>query len=234
MKEQDSKDVNGMPDEAAKRSVTYKESRRPPGEDQLGEAGIQYAYRQREQGGYTLEDYYALPDEQRVELIDGVFYDMAAPYTTHQIASFEICVQLSNYIKSRKGSCRVMAAPTDVQLDCDNRTMLQPDVLVVCDRDKIRERCVYGAPDFVIEILSDATARKDMTVKLWKYLGAGVREYWIVDLRQEKVIVHDHTGESIRTSVYGMDQPVPVQIFEGKCRIRFEEICEEVREIRTK
>lgn len=58
LKEQDSKDVNGMPDEAAKRSVIYEKSRRPPGEDQLGEAGIQYAYRQREQGEYTLEDCY--------------------------------------------------------------------------------------------------------------------------------------------------------------------------------
>jgi len=234
LKEKESKNVKSTPDEADKRAFTYEESRRPSGEDQLGEAGIQYAYRQREQGEYTLEDYYALPDERRVELIDGFFYDMAAPYTTHQIASFEICAQLSNFIKNQKGSCRAMAAPTDVQLDCDNRTMLQPDVLVVCDRDKIRERCVYGAPDFVIEILSDATARKDMTTKLWKYLDAGVREYWIVDLRQEKVIVHDHTGESIRTSIYGMDQPVPVQIFEGKCRIRFEEICEEVRAIREK
>ncbi len=83
----------------------------------------------------------------------------------------------------------------------------------------------------MIEILSDSTARKDMTVKLWKYLHAGVREYWIVDLQGEKVIVYDRTGEECRTVLYGMDQPVPVQIFDGKCQIHFDEICEEVRTI---
>lgn len=121
---------------------------------------------------------------------------------------------------------------------------------------KIRKRCVYGAPDFVIEVLSDSTARKDRTVKLRKYLNAGVREYWLVDLEQEKVIVYDATDEigagvnetgansadgnrldgnrtdmSYRTFIYGMDQPVPVQIFGGKCRIYFDEICEAVRPI---
>ncbi|MCD8075937.1 MAG: Uma2 family endonuclease [Lachnospiraceae bacterium] len=70
-----------------------------------------------------------------------------------------------------------------------------------------------------------------MGLLTWKYLDAGVREYWIVDLQQEKVIVHDRTGGDCRTSIYGMDQPVPVQIFEGKCLIRFEEICEEVRAV---
>ncbi len=220
--------------------------------DVLGEAALQYAIHSYErQGEYTLEDYYALPDEQRVELIDGVFYDMAAPYTTHQIAGFEICLQLGSYIKSQKGMCRAMYAPVDVQLDCDDKTMLQPDVLVVCDRDKIHKRCVYGAPDFVIEVLSDSTARKDRTVKLRKYLNAGVREYWLVDLEQEKVIVYDATDEigagvneigansadrnrtdmSYRTFIYGMDQPVPVRIFGGKCHIYFDEICEAVRPI---
>ncbi|MCD8104603.1 MAG: Uma2 family endonuclease [Lachnospiraceae bacterium] len=215
-------------------AFTYEEKEDGSGRDLLGEAGAQYAYRYHRQGEYTLEDYYALPDEQRVELIDGVLYDMAAPSSPHQIASAELFMQLASYIKSQKGSCRALYAPLDVQLDCDDRTMLQPDVLVVCDKDKIRKRCVYGAPDFVIEILSDSTARKDMSVKLGKYLNAGVREYWIVDLQQEKVIVHDRTKDDCdgcHTSLYGMDQPVPVQIFDGKCQIYFDEICEAVRPI---
>ncbi|MCD8105124.1 MAG: Uma2 family endonuclease [Lachnospiraceae bacterium] len=200
-----------------------------PGGDRVCETQASYGRRQRRQGEYTLEDYYALPDDQRVELIDGVFYDMAAPYTTHQIGCADIFMQLAGFIRSQKGTCRPLISPVDVQLDCDDRTMVQPDVLVVCDRDKIKKRCVYGAPDLVIEILSDSTARKDTTVKLKKYLRAGVREYWIVDLQQEVVVVHDMSGENCRTSIYGMNQPIPVRIFEGKCQIRFDEICEEVR-----
>ncbi|MCC8046866.1 MAG: Uma2 family endonuclease [Clostridiales bacterium] len=186
---------------------------------------------QKKQGEFTLEDYYALPDEQRVELIDGVIYDMVAPYTTHQIAIPEIWRQLADFIKKQGGSCKPMVLPVDVQLDCDDRTMVQPDVLLVCDRDKIKKRCVYGAPDFIVEILSESTALKDSTVKLKKYFRAGVREYWIVNLLQEVVIVHDMTGGDCRTTVSGMDQPIPVRIFDGKCQIRFDEICEEVRPI---
>ncbi|MCD8337806.1 MAG: Uma2 family endonuclease [Lachnospiraceae bacterium] len=232
MKKQETQENQELRRETEKKGFTYEQPEDAAGKDMVCEAAAQYAYKR--QGEYTLEDYYALPDERRVELIDGIFYDMASPYTTHQIASAEIWRQLAEFIRGKGGSCRALFAPVDVQLDCDDKTMVQPDILVLCDREKLIKRCIYGAPDFVIEILSDSTARKDMTVKLWKYLGAGVREYWIVDLQQEKVIVHDKTGGDCRTSIYGMDQPVPVQIFEGKCQIRFEEICEEVRAIRAK
>ena len=77
--------------------------------------------------------------------------------------------------------------PVDVQLDCDNRTMLQPDVFVTCNKDKLKKRNVYGAPDFVVEILSPSTRRKDMTIKKEKYKKAGVREYWMVDIDNEKI-----------------------------------------------
>ncbi|MCD7956067.1 MAG: Uma2 family endonuclease [Lachnospiraceae bacterium] len=186
---------------------------------------------QKKQGEFTLEDYYALPDEQRVELIDGVFYDMVTPYTTHQIAVAEIGRQLADFIRDQGGSCRPLVSPVDVQLDCDDRTMVQPDVLVICDRDKIKKHCVFGAPDFIAEILSDFTAYKDTVLKLMKYNRAGVQEYWVVDLENEVVVVYDMTGGECYTSAYGMDQPIPVRIFDGKCQIHFEEICEEVRSI---
>lgn len=229
MKEKETRENQELLTKTGKMAITYEQPEGMAGMDLVREAATQFGY--RHQGKYTLEDYYLLPEDQRTELIDGVFYDMSAPYTTHQIASAEIWRQLAEYIREKGGSCRAMIAPVDVQLDCDDRTMVEPDVLVLCDKEKLNKRCIYGAPDFVIEVLSDSTARKDMTVKLWKYLGAGVREYWIVDLQQEKVIVHDRIGGDCRTSIYGMDQPVPVRIFEGKCLIRFEEICEEVRAV---
>ena len=69
--------------------------------------------------------------------------------------------------------------------------MVQPDVVIVCDRDKIEDRCIYGAPDFVIEVLSKSTRKKDTVIKLNKYMNAGVREYWMIDSAQKKVIVYD-------------------------------------------
>ncbi|MCD8398491.1 MAG: Uma2 family endonuclease [Lachnospiraceae bacterium] len=229
MKEKETQDDQELLTKNRKTAFTYEQSESTADIDMVREAATQFGYKR--QGEYTLEDYYMFPDDQRMELIDGVFYDMSAPYTTHQIASAEIWRQLAEFIREEGGSCRAMIAPVDVQLDCDDRTMVEPDVLVLCDKEKLNKRCIYGAPDFVIEVLSDSIARKDTTIKLWKYLGAGVREYWIVDLQQERVIVHDKTGRDCRTSIYGMNQPVPVQIFGGKCLIRFEEICEEVRAI---
>ena len=95
------------------------------------------SYQAGRNGSYTLDDYYALPDEQRVELIDGYFYDMSAPTFHHQSIGGEIYRQIANYILERKGSCRPFIAPVDVQLDCDNKTMVQPDVGIICDTSKI-------------------------------------------------------------------------------------------------
>ena len=115
----------------------------------------------------------------------------------------------------------------DVQLDCDDKTMVQPDVMVVCDRDKIINRCLYGAPDFVVEILSPSTSKKDSTIKLKKYKDAGVREYWMVDPDKKKVVVYDWNKSDIPV-VYGFDAKVPVGIFDGECEIDFAEIYEEI------
>lgn len=182
----------------------------------------------RQQGDYTLEDYYALPEEQRVELIDGNFFVMEAPDLLHQMLGGEIFQRLSDYIKSGGGMCIAAYAPLDVQLDCDNRTMVQPDVLVVCDRKKIvRRGVIFGAPDLVAEILSPSTRRKDMYLKLKKYDEAGVREYWLVDPDRKRVVVYDlENGEC--PAVYSFEDTVPVGIFGGECTVNFSEIYEYV------
>lgn len=186
------------------------------------------SYQVRKQGEFTLEDYYGLPDERRVELIDGVFYDMSSPSSVHQMISAEICRLMKAYIDKEKGICIPLAAPIDVQLDCDDRTMVQPDVLVVCDRDKIIRRCIYGAPDFIAEILSLSSRRKDMTVKLKKYSESGVREYWIVDPDKKKVVVYDLENDEL-PAVYGFEAKIPVRIFGGECEIDFAGIYEYIR-----
>ena len=92
------------------------------------------------QGEYTLDDYYALPDEKRVELIDGVFYDMASPSGVHQELIGLLYLIFAGYVRGKQGSCKVFLSPFDVQLDRDNRTMVEPDLLVICNREKIRMR----------------------------------------------------------------------------------------------
>ena len=191
--------------------------------DRIGE-GVT-AYQVKKQGEYTLDDYYALPNERRVALIDGVIYDMSSPTSAHQILCTSVWRELMDYIEKKKGKCIPMVSPLDVQLDCDDKTMVQPDVLVVCDRDKIIRRCIYGAPDLVVEILSPSTRKKDMFVKLGKYMDAGVREYWMIDPDQKKVIVYDLEHEEL-PALYGFDAKVPVGIFDGECEVDFHEIYE--------
>lgn len=185
------------------------------------------AYGEKKQGEYTVEDYFALPDERRVELIDGVIYDMASPNLIHQTISGEIFARIRAYIRKKKGICIPGVAPWDVQLDCDNKTIVQPDVYVVCDKSKIVDGRLFGAPDFIAEVLSPSTAKKDTGIKASKYAAAGVREYWIVDARRERVIVYILNEEGYYDiSLYTFEDKVPVFIFENECIIDFKEMKE--------
>jgi len=185
-------------------------------------------YAGKKQGEYTLEDYYALPGEQRVELIDGVFYDMTAPTLLHQLLSKEICRALDDYIRQKKGTCMTFMAPADVQLDCDNRTMVQPDVFMLCDLSKMKLNKVYGAPDFIVEVLSKSTKKKDMYLKLGKYVSAEVKEYWLVDPEKRTVLVYDFEHDEY-PKIYGFDSAVPVGIFDGDCEIDFRVVYERAK-----
>jgi len=180
--------------------------------------------------GHNLEDYYALPDDVRVEMIDGVFFYMDAPTSIHQIISFQVAHMFENFIEENEGDCVPYVAPCDVQLDCDDKTMVEPDMFVLCDRKKNKTRCIYGAPEFVLEVLSKSTSRKDRTLKHFKYANAGVREYWIVDPFKEQVIVYlfesgqneEDYDEEIH--IYTFNDKIPVEIYKGKLEIDFNRI----------
>lgn len=186
-------------------------------------------YQADRNGSYTLDDYYALPEDQRVELIDGYFYEMLAPTFGHQTIGGEIYRQIANYIMDKGGSCRPFIAPVDVQLDCDERTMVQPDVGIVCDPSKIKRFGIYGAPDFLVEVISPSTKKKDYTKKLAKYMEAGVREYWILDPYQKRLLVYFFEGD-VFPAIYGFDQPVPVGIYNGDLVIDFSNIAKWIEE----
>jgi Uma2 family endonuclease len=111
--------------------------------------------------------------------------------------------------------------------------MVQPDVMVICDRNKIKGFGIYGAPDFVLEVLSPSTRRKDMTIKLQKYLEAGVREYWIIDPYKKILITYDFTDEEFVPCVYPLTGSVPVAISEGNLAINLEPVAESIRELES-
>lgn len=186
-------------------------------------AVFSYGSPQRKQGDYTVADYLAIPDEIRVELIDGVIYDMAVPTFDHQKIAGEIHRQIANYILENNGQCEAGISPIDVQLDCDDKTMVQPDVLILCDSEKIQKGRVFGAPDFVLEVISPSTKRKDYYKKLEKYENAGVREYWILDPYKRQLYVYFFERD-IYAQMYDLTQPVPIHIYEGKLQISFEHI----------
>ena len=182
-------------------------------------------YGAKKQGMFTIEDYYALSKDERLELIDGVIYDMSSPTAMHQVITGIIFNKVANYIAKKKGKCIPIISPIDVQLDCDDKTIVQPDVIIVCDRDKIKKGVVYGAPDFAVEVLSPSTRKKDKTLKLHKYLTAGVREYWIIDPKKKTVVVYaQDEEEDYDVFLYGFEHEVPVRIFGEECKINFKEI----------
>ncbi|MBO6158152.1 MAG: Uma2 family endonuclease, partial [Firmicutes bacterium] len=176
---------------------------------------------------YTIGDYYALPDDLRVELIDGDFYLMEAPSTVHQGIIAELTFLFQLFVRQKQGTCRVFMSPLDVRLLYGQPTILQPDILIICDPAKTKLRGIFGAPDLVIEILSKTSRRKDMGLKLSKYMEAKVKEYWMIDPLQHKVFVYQPEKEEFCT-LYSFDEEIPVGIWNGECRINMKEVWERV------
>ena len=187
-----------------------------------------FKYKAKRQGEYTAEDYYGLPDDQNCELIDGVLYDMSGPDFNHQTAVEFIGDVLRNHVKKNGRPCLVRAVAQDIKVSKDNRTIVQPDVFVLCDRSKITRQWISGAPDLVVEVLSKSTRKKDCTVKLDKYRDSGVREYWIVDLEDELVRVYDFKKNEYFPVTYDFTQSVPVAIWDGKCRVDLAQLKEQL------
>ncbi len=145
---------------------------------------------------YTYSDYLNWPQDERWELIEGTPYDMSpAPGTQHQAVSFELSRILGNFLKNT--DCRAFTAPFDVRLpgekensDANTDTVVQPDIVVICDKTKIDEKGCCGAPDIVIEILSASTSYKDEGEKLKLYEKHSVKEYWIVNPASRYVMIY--------------------------------------------
>ncbi|MBB6480764.1 Uma2 family endonuclease [Spirochaeta isovalerica] len=159
------------------------------------------------EGKYSYADYLTWPDEERWEIIDGEVWDMSpAPIRKHQFISAYLTAEIFTFLKGK--TCQVYAAPFDVRLDeTENHieesvfNVVQPDLSIICDTNKLDDTGCKGAPDLVIEILSPSTSFKDETHKLNLYEKSGVREYWIINPETEIIMIYLLEGEKFKAPV---------------------------------
>lgn len=162
---------------------------------------------------YTLDDIYALLEGERAELIDGKIYYIAPPNTRHQTLVMDLSYQIKDYIKRNNGECNVFPAPFAVFLNENDQNYVEPDISVICDKNKIMDKGCNGVPDWVIEIVSPSSKQMDYFKKLFKYGTAGVREYWVVDPERELVTICNFERDSMEE--FAFDKDIPVGIYEG-------------------
>lgn len=161
----------------------------------------------------NLTQYEALPEDIRVEVFDGVIYNMASPSQIHQSILLELSTLLNTYIKRKRGDCKVFLAPFDVLLSDNPLTIVQPDIMIVCDKNKLDEKRCNGAPDFIIEIVSPSNPSDDYIRKLYYYKNTGVREYWIVDPRRKTVTIN-YFEKNLLNIQYSFESTIKVNIYD--------------------
>lgn len=172
----------------------------------------------------TIKQYEQISEDIRAEIFEGFIYDMASPSTFHQRLSLRLAAIIDSYIIRKKGDCEVFTAPYDVVLSKKPLVIVQPDIMVVCDKKKLDSKRCNDAPDFIIEITSPSTASHDYIQKSYYYQRYGVREYWIVDMEKQTVTVHYFEGGSF-SSQYPFNSSVKVNIYDD-LEIDFAEISE--------
>ncbi|MDR1022482.1 MAG: Uma2 family endonuclease [Prevotellaceae bacterium] len=173
---------------------------------------------------YTYADYLQWLDDKRRELINGFIRMMSAPATTHARVVRDLNAILYNFISRRKGKCEVFAAPFDVRLPKNGEkdddkifSVVQPDIVVICDLSKIDEKGCLGAPDMVVEVLSPDTRKYDLNDKFNLYEASGVKEYWTVAPADKDVTVFllQENGRYDKGVIYRSGAKIPVQTLPG-------------------
>lgn len=162
---------------------------------------------------YTIEDIYALLEGIRAELIDGKIYYMTPPSTKHQRISGFLHSKVYQYISNHSGTCETFTAPFAVFLSEDNKNYVEPDISVICDKNKLTDKGCNGAPDFVIEIVSPGSRKIDYSTKNALYSDFGVREYWIVDPAKERTTVYRYE-EDAAPMIAPFSMPITVGIYQ--------------------
>lgn len=166
----------------------------------------------RQKRKFTIEDIYELPDGTRAELVDGQIYYMAPPARNHQKLLNYISTEINLYIRNHNGTCEVYPSPFAVFSNEDTANYVEPDISVICNKDKLNEKGCNGAPDWIIEIVSPGSRRMDYFVKLFKYRTSGVKEYWIVDMEKNRIMVYCFADDTLEE--YSFQDKVKVNLYE--------------------
>ena len=177
-----------------------------------------------EENRYTYADYCLWDDDARYELIDGAVYAMSpAPSPMHQAIIGALYLQLGAFLKGKP--CKVFLSPFDVRLnpDTDDDTVVQPDLLVICDQSKLDNKGCNGAPDMVIEVLSPASIRHDRFEKFLLYQKYGVLEYWIADPETKTMQAYVLDDGRYYSDIFAETGKAPVHILEG-CTINLADV----------
>ena len=183
----------------------------------------------KEDRTFTYADYkeWGLKDGERFEIINGEAFAMAGPNERHQAILGELFTQFHNYLRGKP--CKVYPAPFDVRLfykkDESDDTVVQPDIVIICDEKKRGSEACLGAPDLAVEILSPSNSALEMERKLKLYQKAGVKEYWVVDPEHKGLTVYQFHRKVISLKTYGSTDTVSVGIF-SSLKIALEQVFE--------
>ncbi|MFZ5753282.1 MAG: Uma2 family endonuclease [Bacillota bacterium] len=170
---------------------------------------------------YSYQDYLRWSDEERWELIDGVPYNITpSPSRKHQQILGELATEFTSYLRGKR--CEAFIAPFDVRLFAEGKSddqimdVVQPDLFVICDPNKLDDKGCKGSPDLIIEILSPRTGKIDRWIKYKLYERAGVREYWIVEPVNSTIEVFtlNQNGRFELSGVYEDEDIIKVGIFD--------------------
>ena len=174
-------------------------------------------YNYNENRSFTYADYLKWEEPVRYELFNGEAFMMASPSVAHQALQAGLTAMFDNWLQGK--SCKVFGSPLDVRLfpknDKSDTTVVQPDMLVVCDQSKLSKGSVDGPPDLIIEIMSPSNTHSELFRKFHYYLKAGVREYWVIDPELKKVSVHVYENGHYISTNYEDNDRIPVTILPG-------------------
>lgn len=167
----------------------------------------------------TYEEFLELTENSdlRYELIDGEVFMLASPSYAHQIAVSVIHAYFFSWFKGKK--CRPLTSPFDVTLinGEDNKNVVQPDIIVICDTETIDEKGKYkGVPTLVVEVLSPSSKKHDMLRKLNLYMKTGIREFWLVDTDKKTIYTYNFEDKNILdNNVFVNNDIIKSTVFEG-------------------
>jgi len=166
---------------------------------------------------YTYADYLEWEGNERVQLVNGKVFLMASPSVAHQAIQVELLTEFNIWLRGKP--CRVFGSPLDVRLfpknDKSDNTVVQPDLLVVCDQSKLDKSSVNGPPNLVIEIVSPLNTHSELLLKFQYYLKAGIQEYWVVEPDIKKVCVHIYDNGRYISTIYEDNDRIPVNVLPG-------------------